>query len=142
MAESKIDVDLLNPGQVFACLGLIEAAEILLGEVEAIFDWNNDEPAATFRIAAAGGEKPTERVMGFLEDAKVVTLMPVHSDHATKWKKTWGDKPMEAPADTPFPYPDPRISGPAAGGAPRRRGCRNSRRPLGRRHYGRRHQSH
>ncbi len=107
MAESKIDVDLLNPGQVFACLGLIEAVEILLGEVEAIFDWNNNETAATFRIAVAGGEKPTERVMGFLEDAKVVTLMPAHSDHATKWKKTWGDEPMEAPADTPFPYPDP-----------------------------------
>ncbi len=34
MAEATIPVDLRNPGQVFACLGLMEAAEVLLGPAE------------------------------------------------------------------------------------------------------------
>ncbi len=29
MASATVPVDLLNPGQVFACLGIMEAAEIL-----------------------------------------------------------------------------------------------------------------
>ena len=40
MATSTIPVDLRNPGQVFACLGLMETAEALgLGEVEGGFDY-------------------------------------------------------------------------------------------------------
>ena len=31
MSEAFIPVDLYNPGQVFACLGFMEAADILLG---------------------------------------------------------------------------------------------------------------
>lgn len=68
MAESRIEVDLLNPGQVFACLGLMEATETLLGDAGAIFEWKDGEMAATFRIWAAGDEKPTERVTRFLEE--------------------------------------------------------------------------
>ena len=39
MAESTIPVDLLNPGQVFACLGILEMADVLLGDATAAFDW-------------------------------------------------------------------------------------------------------
>jgi CRISPR-associated protein Csx14 len=42
MAEHTIPVDLLNPGQVFACLGFLEAADVLLGDAEGGFDWWSD----------------------------------------------------------------------------------------------------
>ncbi|RMF69984.1 MAG: type I-U CRISPR-associated protein Cas8c, partial [Alphaproteobacteria bacterium] len=53
MAEAAIPVDLFNPGQVFACLGFLEAAEILLGEAEGGFDWSN-EADVRFILRAAG----------------------------------------------------------------------------------------
>ena len=34
VAEAEIPVDLFNPGQVFACLGFLEAADILVGDAE------------------------------------------------------------------------------------------------------------
>ncbi len=34
MAESSIPVDLFNPGQVFACLGFLEAADVLCGDAD------------------------------------------------------------------------------------------------------------
>ena len=37
MAESSIPVDLFNPGQVFACLGFLEAADVLCGHAEGRF---------------------------------------------------------------------------------------------------------
>ena len=70
MSESTIPVDLLNPGQVFACLGILEAADVLLGDASAAFDWSGGG-VTTFRVAAAGTEPPIERVMRFLEDAEV-----------------------------------------------------------------------
>ena len=64
MAESTIPVDLLNPGQVFACLGIMEAADRLLGGAAGAFDWH-DGRETTFRVAAADAEPPVERVMRF-----------------------------------------------------------------------------
>ena len=47
MASSIIPVDLRNPGQVFACLGLMEATEILLGQpCEGAFDFDFSAAAA------------------------------------------------------------------------------------------------
>lgn len=106
MAESRITVDLLNPGQVFACLGLMEAAEILLEDAEAVFEWNDGETTATFLISAAGEEKPKERAMRFLEEAKVVTSVPAHSVIADQWNEKWGCLVVDQP-DAPFPFPDP-----------------------------------
>jgi CRISPR-associated protein Csx14 len=34
MSEAVIPVDLFNPGQVFASLGFLEAADVLLGDAE------------------------------------------------------------------------------------------------------------
>ena len=41
MAEASVPVDLTNPGQVFACLGFVEAADILLGEARGGFVWRD-----------------------------------------------------------------------------------------------------
>src|SRR6266568_4243039 len=42
MAEARIPIDLFNPGQVFACLGFLEAADTLLGDARGGFDWSNE----------------------------------------------------------------------------------------------------
>lgn len=57
MAEHTIPVDLLNPGQVFACLGFLEAADALLGNAEGGFDWR-DEGDVRFALSADGKGNP------------------------------------------------------------------------------------
>ena len=103
MAESAIPVDLLNPGQVFACLGIVEAADVLLGDAEGVFDWDNGR----FRVTASGGEAPVERVLRFLEGAELATRTPADSANLGRWKKGWGDAPEPDPPGRPFPFPDP-----------------------------------
>jgi CRISPR-associated protein Csx14 len=68
MAEASIPVDLFNPGQVFACLGFMEAAEILLGGAEGGFDWSRD-PEVRFVLRADGEADPVREVLGFLAEA-------------------------------------------------------------------------
>jgi len=75
MAEHSIPVDLFNPGQVFACLGFLEAADILLGDAEGGFDWR-DEANTLFHLRAAGNDNPVEAVLKFLAEAEVVVLSP------------------------------------------------------------------
>ena len=106
MAGSTIPVDLLNPGQVFACLGIMEAADILLGDASAAFDWRGDGKT-TFRLAAAGTEPPVERVLRFLADAEVVARVPARSPNLDAWKPSWGDPPEVDESGYPFPFPDP-----------------------------------
>lgn len=75
MAEARIPVDLINPGQIFACLGFLEAADVLLGEAEGGFDWT--EPARPlFIILAAGLANPVEEVLSFLAGARVDRWTP------------------------------------------------------------------
>lgn len=76
MAESKIPVDLFNPGQVFACLGFMELADVLLDDAEAGFDWSN-KAQAEFHLSAAEGKNPFEAVLGFLASATVERITPV-----------------------------------------------------------------
>ena len=86
MAEASIPVDLTNPGQVFACLGFVEAAEVLLGEARGGFDWR-DPADVHFRLAARGGDDPVVRVLRFLDEATVTSFAPAISPHSTdKWK--------------------------------------------------------
>ena len=103
MAESAIPVDLLNPGQVFACLGFVEAADVLLGDAAGVFDWDSGR----FRVTASGSEAPVGRVLRFLEEADLVTRAPAGSATLGRWKKGWGDAPMPDPPGRPFPFPDP-----------------------------------
>ncbi len=107
MAESKIPVDLLNPGQVFACLGLMEAAEVLLCGVHGAFDWSSAQQA-NFRMSADGTEEPVARVMRFLEEAEVIVLAPERSPNIDGWKSSWGEPPRNNSTGDPFPYPDPQ----------------------------------
>ena len=103
MAESVLPVDLLNPGQVFACLGIMEAADTLLGDAVAVFDWSR--PEAVFRVSAAGVEKPVDRIMRFLEEASIVPRAPAGSDNVNRWN--WGNGPEIGPGGNLFPFPDP-----------------------------------
>ncbi len=105
MAEAEIPVDLFNPGQVFACLGFLEAAEILLGDAKGGFDWSMQErEGAKFRLQAAGGENPVAAVLAFLAEAEVKAVAPAASRQSTaKWKVR-----LElAEKGEPYPFPDP-----------------------------------
>ncbi len=75
MARASIPVDLINPGQVFACLGLLEAADVLLGEAEGGFDWTS-EIAPRFNISADGDKDPCRTVLEFLITAQLERLAP------------------------------------------------------------------
>lgn len=76
MAESKIPVDLFNPGQVFACLGFMELADVLLGDAEAGFH-SSEVQQTQFRLSAAGDQAPVEAVLGFLAEATVDRVVPL-----------------------------------------------------------------
>ena len=86
MAEASIPVDLTNPGQVFACLGFLEAADVLLGDARGGFDWR-DSSNLRFRLAARGSDHLVLRVLRFLDRATVTCFVPAGSPHSIdKWK--------------------------------------------------------
>lgn len=72
---ASIPVDLRSPGQVLACMGFLEAAEVLLGGVEAHFDWSGAQ--ATFVLRADGDKNPFAVVLDFLSNAKICELTPI-----------------------------------------------------------------
>jgi CRISPR-associated protein Csx14 len=74
--EAAIPVDLTNPGQVFACLGLLEASEILLGDAEGGFDWS-DPTHVTFRLKTAGEQNAVAAVLEFLAEATPRRFAPL-----------------------------------------------------------------
>jgi len=106
MAEASIPVDLLNPGQVFACIGLVEAADQLLGDAEGAFDWH-DPASVQFHVRAAGGVSPVVRVLEFLDHAEAIAEAVKDSPTLEGWKDTWGPAPRERPRDAGYPFPDP-----------------------------------
>lgn len=75
MGQVSLPVDLLNPGQVFACLGLLEAADVLCGPAEGGFDWTG-KPQYTLRAEA---ENPLVEVFRFLATAKIAAIAPAVS---------------------------------------------------------------
>ena len=86
MADASVPVDLTNPGQVFACLGFLEAAEVLLGNAAGGFVWR-DPGRPRFRLAARGGDDPVRRVLRFLDEAAVTCVAPAGSPRPIdKWK--------------------------------------------------------
>ena len=107
MAEARIPVDLLNPGQVFSCLGILEAAELLLGDAQAAFAWKRSDTQAKFHISVPGDNEPIREILGFLKEAKIVSLVPtIQSKNYARWKPIWGE--IEAIDEgKPFPFPDP-----------------------------------
>lgn len=106
MAESSIPVDLYNPGQVFACLGLLELADLLLGNAQGAFDWS-DPTKTFFRVAALGDESPVECAIDFLRKASVTSYSP-HRLESKDWLTSWGPEPVQINTDRePFPFPIP-----------------------------------
>ena len=84
MAKSSIPVDLFNPGQVFACLGFLEAADVLCGDAEGGFDWS-DEMAVKFCMQANSDENPFEVVLKFLANTRLRRWAPVgYSEPSSK----------------------------------------------------------
>ena len=108
MAESKIPVDLFNPGQVFACLGFMELTDVLLGDTEAGFDWNDSEQV-WFCLKAQGNEIPVEAVLDYLASAAVERIMPVGYVDPPR-KKADADDEDEADEDADSEGPTPAAS--------------------------------
>ncbi len=105
MAEATIAVDLRNPGQVFACLGLMEAAHALHLEPERLrrepvtgrYDWEDGAVQARFTLAAPGDEDPVAAVVGFLARAQIVSLnAPTASGDGVAHSTVKWDVPSEA----------------------------------------------
>lgn len=103
MTESEIPVDLFNPGQVFACLGFMELADALLGDVEAGFDWH-DPKLTKFRLVAHGDKDPVKVAIDFVVGANLNSVSPsVNELNTAKWNvQTRGLDDVE-----PFPFPLP-----------------------------------
>jgi CRISPR-associated protein Csx14 len=86
MAEAAIPVDLRNPGQVFACLGFMEAAEILCGPCEGRFAYEDTMSSADFILEVDGPEDPVSETLRFLVGAEAQAIVPCGSDLSTrKW---------------------------------------------------------
>jgi CRISPR-associated protein Csx14 len=99
MASTDIPVDLFNPGQVFACLGFLEAADILLGDAEGGFDWS-DEKDARFCLRASGDRNPFEEVLLFLAQADISRVGPVgYTDPLPKKGKAGADEDENSEED-------------------------------------------
>jgi len=103
MAEADIPVDLLNPGQVFACMGLVEAADVLLGDATGAFDWS-DAGDVRFRMAARGERSPVEVVVEFLRGATATAIAPAGCQHSAE---KWDVRTTSLDSDAPYPYPEP-----------------------------------
>src|SRR5258706_11120688 len=93
MRSSSIPVDLLNPGQVFACLGFLEAAGILLGDAEGGFDWT-EVGNVRFGISAAGDGNPFSVVLEFLATSELERWGPLGYTEAAP-RKAKADEPNE-----------------------------------------------
>ncbi len=70
MAEASVHVDLFNPGQVFASLGFLELAEVLIGGAEGGFDWS-DEADPRFLLRTPDERNPVVHVIEFLAHASL-----------------------------------------------------------------------
>jgi CRISPR-associated protein Csb3 len=95
MSTASITVDLFNPGQVFACLGFLEAADVLLGNAEGGFDWK-DEDNVRFTLRADGERNPSEAVLEFLAEAEIEVIRP---------KDIVGPWPARSISSAMFPAP-------------------------------------
>lgn len=102
MAEATIPVDLFNPGQVFACIGLVEAADVLMGRARGRFSWEQD--FVQFTLSAGGIGNPVKEVMNFLRTADVYSIAPTNSLNTTE---KWDVKTLVLSNGSAFPSPDP-----------------------------------
>jgi CRISPR-associated protein Csb3 len=103
VAQVHVPVDLLNPGQVFACLGFMEAAEILCGPCEGSFAYKGAESSVDFVLRVDGVQDPVVQTLRFLCGADVQAVAPRDSELSTqKW-----DVETLRRNDAMFPCPNP-----------------------------------
>lgn len=102
MSAATIPVDLLNPGQVFACLGLMEAAEILCGPCEGEFLYQAAETDVLFRLCTDRQANPVRQSVEFLARAEARACAP---NAGYSWNEAWGPPPRVCAA-YPAPAPD------------------------------------
>ena len=76
MTTATIPVDLRNPGQVFACLGFMEAAEALSADVEAGFAWS--DTVAQFTLRTEGEVNPFQLALDFIDEAAATAVTPAN----------------------------------------------------------------
>ena len=76
MYESSFPTDLYNPGQVLACLGFLELAGHLLGDVEGRFHWNGDTSPTFSLRACQSNESPVRAVLEFLAQSTLYEIQP------------------------------------------------------------------
>jgi CRISPR-associated protein Csb3 len=101
MSRVTLPIDLANPGQVFAALGLVETTLSLMGSAHGAFDWRG--PAALFHLEGPGKDCPLRTALDFLRRAQVQSLVPRDSDHRTeKWSV-----PSALRTSTLYPVPPP-----------------------------------
>ncbi len=105
--RQSIPVDLLNPGQVFACLGFLEAANSLAGEAMGGFSWCEAE--GRFEIETPGEVDPVRRVLEFLDNARVSMLLPPGSPCVLG---SWAEK-VETSVTPGIAFPMPHLDTPA-----------------------------
>ncbi|MCA9629160.1 MAG: type I-U CRISPR-associated protein Cas8c [Myxococcales bacterium] len=103
MARSVVPVDLFNPGQVFACLGLMELAEQLIGPTMGGFVWQaHDE--SEFVLECEAEDDPLATVLRFLAEAEVRSLVPPNADLTTE---KWSVSSLGLGRFDAFPVPQP-----------------------------------
>lgn len=106
MNPASIPVDLRNPGQVFACLGLMEMTEILNGPCMIRFNYQANETECHFELDAS--TDCIDRAVRFLARCKVVAITASRSPggeerlSAAKWQVE-----TETAAGPFFPGPPP-----------------------------------
>jgi CRISPR-associated protein Csx14 len=108
MGRDRLSVDLLNPGQVFACLGLMEASELLCGPCEGGFDAPLGDSEATFVFAVDGTDTPLRAILEFLRAAHVRAVAPQGSKVAVK------EPDLDTVTGAPKEFPAPEPHSPAA----------------------------
>lgn len=102
MTTASIPVDLLNPGQVFACIGLAEIALVLHNDAGGAFDWS-DRRGVRFHLGTSSTENPIEAALAFLDAAEVFSVAPAGSPNRTE---KWSVPTRNLPAGAPFPNDD------------------------------------
>ena len=75
MAKATVLVDLFNPGQVFACMGFLEAADLLLGNAVGGFERSN-EGRDQFSIETDGTGNPIDVVVEFITKGSLQRVVP------------------------------------------------------------------
>lgn len=98
MAMASIPVEVINPGQVLACMGFLELAELLCGPAEGAFTWEG-EPR--FLMQTVGDSNPFATVLEFLAGAEPAAVAPAG------WQSPKADSAtMEVTATFPTKEPD------------------------------------